>query len=847
MPTHCAATTYRCRLAGIDLTYKCEPRTPHSALRTPVLEDLRHAARGLIRAKGLTAAAVLCLALGIAGTTIVYSITNAIVLHPVPTPDPTGLVVVAEVPPIDPSPDDAQMAPANFVDLARRNHSFSELAAFRGLDASLTGIDEPERVNGYRVTPSYFHVLGVRPAIGRVFTADDARYAESPNVVILSEGLWRRRFGADPGVIGRVVRINDVPRTIVGVMPASFVFPTGAELWTPLSLDGDFGRERDGRTLAGVLARLRPGVSLSRARTDVHAIMQQLARDYPADDAKWDMTVAWADTFYGQHPRPFMLAELAAVTLVLLLACANVANLLLARATTRAREIAVRVALGAPRGRIVRLQLTESLIVAAVSGLLGTLLAVWGVAGVKAMLPAELVSFNPGWTRMDVSGAVLVFAAAVSLGTAFIVGAVPAFVASGADPQHALNDAGRSGSEGRGRHRWRGLLVAAEMAIGLTMLAGTIVTVRGFESLAHQPPGYRVNHALTMQLTAPIARYPKESDAEAMYDRVLDRVRAEPGVVNAAYATMLPPEWSDHSDRVFLEGESRPARGDPARTPRSRIVTPSYFAAMDVPVISGRVFTNSDDSTSAHVIVVSEAMARAYWPDQSAIGKRIGCACNDTTMSTVIGVVGDVRYNPNLGAPELAPMYYLPMAQAHPWRTMSLVVRAREDPAAMAHRIEAAIASVAPSVAPGGVMTLEHLRDSSLAPQRITSQMMAAFALVALVLAALGIYGVMSYSVAQRTHDIGVRTALGARPRHILRAVLGTAMRPVLAGLVVGAAGAVMMTRALAHLLTQLSASDPAALLGATVVLVAAAFAGGYLPARRAVCVDPVVALRSDT
>jgi putative ABC transport system permease protein len=811
-----------------------------------MIADLRLAARGLLRAKGLAVAAVLCLALGIAATTIVYSVTSAIVLHPVPTPDATNLVMVAEVPPSHPSVDAASMAPANYLDLAQRNHSFSELAAFRPLEASLTGIDESERVNGYRVTPSYFHLLRVQSVLGRVFTDEDAHYAGSPDVVILSDGLWHRHFGADPGVIGRVVRINDVPRTIVGVMPPGFVFPSGAELWTPQSMDGDFGRERDGRVLTGVLARLRPGVSLARARADVKGIMQQLAQDYPEDDGKWDMRVERANDFYGQHQRPFMLAQLAAVVLVLLLACANVANLLLARATTRAREIAVRVALGASRARIVRLQLAEALLIAVTSGALGALLAIWGVAAVRTMLPGELVSFNPGWTRMDVSGAVLAFTGLVSIATALIVGAVPAFVASGADPQHALSDAGRGGSEGMGRHRLRGWLVAAEMALALTMIAGTMVTVRGFAALARQAPGYRVDRALTMQLTAPIARYRSEADAERMYEGVLDRLRAEPGVVNAAYSTALPPEYSDHGDRIFLEGEPRPTRSDPARTPRSRIVSPAYFAAMDIPLINGRSFTIHDDSTAPRVIVVSDAMARAYWPGGNAIGKRIGVAGDDTTMATVIGVVGDVRYNPNLGQASLAPAYYLPLAQAHPWRTMSLVVRTTTDPAAMAHQIQHAIATVAPTVAPGSVLTLEHLYDSSLAPQRITGQMMAAFAVIALLLAALGIHGVLSYTVAQRTHDIGVRTALGARPADIVRSTLGGAMRPVGAGIVIGLLGALAMTRGLAHLLTQLSANDPVSFAAAVVVLAAAALAGSYVPARRAIKVDPLVALRSN-
>ncbi len=637
-----------------------------------MFDDLRLTARALLRARGLTAAAVLCLALGIGGTTIVYSVTAALVLHPVPTPDPTGLVMVAEVPPARPGPDAAYMAPANYVDLSKRNRSFSELAAFRDLEASLTGIDKPERVSGFRVTPSYFHVLGVHPAMGRVFTDDDARYTDSPNVVILSDGLWRRRFAADPGILGRIVRINDLPRTIVGVMPADFIFPPGAELWTPLSLGGDFGRERDGRLLGGVLA-----------------LMQQLQREYPEDDGKWGMRVEWANAFYGQHPRPFMLAQLAAVALVLLIACANVANLLLARATTRAREISVRVALGASRHRIVRQQFAESLLLALAGGLLGALLAVWGIAAVRTILPAEQARLNPGWTRMELNASVLAFTAAVSVITALIVGLVPALVASGADPQQALSEGGRSVSPTRARHRLRGLLVSAEMALALTMLAGTVATVRGFTSLANVAPGYRVDHALTLQLTAPIARYATTAAAETMYDGVVAAVRAEAGVEDAAFTTLLPPEWSEYRSRIFLEGERRPTRSDPARTPRWQMVTPRYFATMGIPILSGRSFTVHDDSTSPAVVVVSRSMARAYWPGQSPLGKRIGCACNDSTMSTVVGEVGDVLFNPNVG-PAAAPTYYVPVAQAHPWRTMSLVARTTEDPAAMTARNDGA-------------------------------------------------------------------------------------------------------------------------------------------------------------
>ncbi|HKN66502.1 MAG TPA: FtsX-like permease family protein, partial [Gemmatimonadaceae bacterium] len=363
--------------------------------------------------------------------------------------------------------------------------------------------------------------------------------------------------------------------------------------------------------------------------------------------------------------------------------------------------------------------------------------------------------------------------------------------------------------------------------------------------LANEAPGYRTDHAITMQLTAPIARYRTTADAEAMYDRVLVALRAERGVEDAAFTTLLPPQWSEYRSRIFVEGERRPTRSDPARSPRSQMVTPTYFTTMAIPLLSGRTFTVHDDSTSPSVIVVSESMARTYWPGASPLGKRVGCACNDTTMSTVIGVVGDVRFNPNVGA-ATAPTYYVPVAQAHPWRTMSLVVRTMEEPTTMTPRIERAIANVAPTVAPGSVFTLEHLHDTSLSPQRLTSEMMAAFALVALLLAAIGIHGVMSYTVAQRTHEIGVRTALGAQSSDIVSGVMGGAARYVLIGIAIGIVGAVLMTRTLAHLLTELSPNDPVAFGAAAAVLALAAVAGSYLPARRAMRVDPAIALRRD-
>ncbi len=808
-----------------------------------MLAQIRFAVRSLVRARGFTIAAVACLALGIAANSTVFSVTEALVLHPIPTKNPANLVMVAEVPPVQPSPDFAEMTPANYLDLARTSRSFQSTAAFADYSANVTGIDEPERVLGYKVTANYFAVLAVKPALGRQFTEAEVREG-APPIVILSDGLWRRRFGADPAVVGRTVQLDGTSTRIVGVMPAEFVFPPGADLWVPLPLDGAMGHDRDARNV-DVLARLKPGVSIGAARAETKSIMRQLELAYPAVNAKWGIRVENADTFYGRHPRPFLLAELGAVLFVLLIACANVANLLLARATARGRELAVRVALGASRTRLVGQLLAESLVLSVAGTVLGVVLSFWGFEAVRKSLPPELLNFNPGWMAIGLSPEVLLFTGTVCVLTAVIVGVVPAVVAAGSDPQQALGEGGRGSSASGRRKRLRSLLVVAEMALALVMISGTTIMVRGFQALSTGAPGYRVDHALTFTLSAPEARYPKESAVSDLFARVVDRLRQEPGVENAAVVNGLPPAWNDIHQRIYLEGEPRPTRGDVARRPRTRTITPTYFAAMGIPLLSGRTFTDQDDSAAMRVIVVDEEMARRYWPGMNPVGKRIGFTGGDTALRTIIGVVGNVRHNPNLGT-DLQPHLYNPLKQSPTFRTLNVVVRTSGDPGALAHRVAVAVSSVDPSIAPGNVSSLERMRWSSMAPQRVTSSMMAVFAIVALVLAAIGIYGVMSYTVAQRTHDIGVRTALGARRVDILRQVLTEAFALVGVGMAIGLVGALGVAKGLQHLLAELSPTDPLAFAIVVAILAFVALLGSLIPARRAAAIDPVQALRVD-
>jgi putative ABC transport system permease protein len=802
----------------------------------------RYALRTLAKSPAWTLAAVACLAIGIGANTTVYTAMRAIVVAPVPTPNSDRLVMMSEVSPRDPDNTDFdRIAPANLLDWQRQTRTLEHIAAFAWWDVNITGIDEPERVTGFRVTPEFFRTLGERPALGRAFTDDEGREANADRV-ILGHPLWQRRFGGDPAVIGRVVQLNGQPHTIVGVMGEDFIFPPGAELWKSLALDGAAGLDRDARRL-GAIARLRATATLEEARAEARAIARRLELQYPDMNAKWGMRVEPAQVFYGRHPRPYLLIMLASVAFVLLIACANVANLLLARATTRGRELAVRVALGATRGDLMRQVLAESLVVALLGGALGTLLALWGVRLMRGALPAELVRFNPGWTRIAVNPDALVFTIAVSLATALVVGIIPALLASRADPQTALKESARTSSGAGGRQRLRSVLVIAEVALALVLLVGTGLMVRSFVALVNADQGYRVDKALTMELTLPRGRYTTDTQIATFYGTLVDRVRELPGVVGAGVASSAPPSWNDNSTRFILEGEPKPERGDPAHDERLRVVSDGYFAALGMPILRGRDFTRHDVPSAPSVAIVSDAFAKKYWPGQDPIGKRFSTLATTMVMTTVIGVVGDARHNPNTGLAALAPVQYIPLSQV-PWNTMTLVVRTAGDPNAVNTEVQRVIGSIDPALAAGNVMSLDRMLSGSLAPQRITAAMLTVFAGIAVILAVIGIYGVMSYSVNQRTHEIGIRMALGAQQGDVVRRILRHGLLLAGIGIVIGTAGSYAVTRSMATLLHEVSPTDPLTFVGVAVVLGAVALLGSWLPARRAAAVDPVVALR---
>jgi putative ABC transport system permease protein len=802
----------------------------------------RYALRTLAKNPAWTLAAVACLAIGIGANTTMYSAMRALVIAPVPTPNSDGLVMMSETSPREPDdPDFDRIAPANLVDWMKETRTLERIAGFAWWDVNITGIEEPERVTGFRVTPEFFRTLGERPVLGRAFTEEEGHVGNTERV-ILSNPLWKRRFGSDPAVIGRTVQLNGVTHTIVGVMSDDFIFPPGAELWKPLPLDGGAATDRDGRWLSAI-GRLRATATLAQARAEAKAIARQLEMQYPDMNAKWGMRVEPAQLFYGRHPRPYVVIMAASVAFVLLIGCANVANLLLARATTRGRELAVRVALGARRSDLIRQMLAESVVIALVGGAFGVLLALWGMRLMRDALPAELVRFNPGWTRITVNGAALLFTAVVSLLTAVLVGLVPALVASRADPQHALKESARSATSGGGRQRLRSALVVGEVALALMLLFGTGLMVRSFIGLIDSNQGYDVPNALTMQLTLPPARYKTDGEMSRFYTSLVDGVRALPGVRGAAVVSSLPSSWDDNSTRFILEGEAKPQRGDPAHQERMRMISDGYFATMGIPVRQGRDFDRHDDETKPSAAIVSEAFARRYWPGQDPIGKRISVLATNMEMTTVVGVVGDVRHNPNVGRPPLGPVVYFP-EQRRPWSSMTLVVRTAGNPSAINADVQRVIGSLDPALAPGSVFTLDRVLSSGLSPQRVTAGMLSVFAAIALLLAVIGIYGVMSYTVNQRTHEIGIRMALGAQQGEVVRRVLRQGLLLAFLGIVIGSIGSFGMTRGMATLLHDVSPTDPLTFGAVAAILATVALVGSWLPARRAASVDPVVALR---
>ena len=803
-------------------------------------QDLRYALRTLAKNPAFTSIAIVAIALGIGANTVIFSAVNAVLLRPLPFKNPEQLVMVWENAAHLGFPKDTP-SPANFLDWQKQAGSFSGMAAMVERSFNLTGVGEPERLDARRVSANLFELLGVPALIGRTFVPDDDK--PGTHVVVLSYSLWQRRFGSDPSVIGRAITLNGESYTVIGVMPRSVQLPSSGtwkdQVWVPISFPADEAASRGSHFLE-VIARMKPGITLKQAQTEMDTIAARLAQQYPDHNKRRGAVVVPLHEQIVGDIKPALLVLLGAVGFVLLIACANVANLLLARAAVRQKEIALRLALGASRSRLTRQLLTESVLLAMFGAGFGVLLALAGIRALKTFIPAATSQVQ----TINIGARVLIFTVVVTVLTGIAFGLAPAIQASHLDLNDTLKEGGRDSAGISKGNRARSFLVIGEVAVSFVLLIGAGLLINSFVHLRNLHPGFRADHLLTMQVDLSEVKYPNLERRASFFDEVIRRVRALPGVQSAACASNLPLKYNGGSTTTSAEGIPDPP---PDQRPDVvfRAIGPGYFGTMGIPIIRGRDFTDHDKANSKDVVVISEKTAQHFWPGQDAIGKRLkpGLSKSDSAWREVIGVVKDVRQN-DLIAPPKMQMYFT-YRQLKEFPPNALVVRTSIEPMSLAGSVRDAIWSVDKDQTVSDIDTMDHIVSEAIARQRFSMLLLGIFAALALVLAAMGIYGVMSYSVAQRTHEIGIRMALGARRADVLKMTVNQGLKLVSIGMMLGLAAAFLLTRVLASLLFGISATDPITFLGISLVLLAVAILASYFPALRATKVDPIIALRA--
>jgi putative ABC transport system permease protein len=806
---------------------------------TAVIQDLKYGLRMLAKDPGFTAVAVIALALGIGANTSIFSGVNAMLLHPFAFKHLDRIVTVWESVPKQ-NENHIKAAPANFRDWKEQSKGFDMLAAGHGWDVNLTGAGVAERVEGYQVTAGLFPLLGMPPQFGRAITAGDFQPGHT-SVVVLSYGFWQRHLGADPGIVGKSLHLNGQEFTVIGIMPADFDYPVGAEAWAPLDLGAAQNADRASHYLE-VIGRLKSGTTMAQAQADLETIAAHLAQQYPQTNAGHGVRVMSLveDLTYGS--RQFLLVLLGAAAFVLLLACANVANLQLARATVRQKELAVRLALGASRWQITRQMLVESVLMALLGGLAGVLLASWGGELMQRTIPPFIVQHIPGIKHMKIDTGVLAFTLVVTLLTGILAGLAPALHVSNPDPNEALKEGVRGGSASPGRQRLRALLVVTEVALALVLLVGAGLMVKGFHSLLNAYPGFDRSNVLTFRIALAESKARDEARVRDFYAQVIEKLQALPGVDSAAAVTSLPSGWSWNRTEYTAEGQPPAAPGE-MRVAVWESITPGFFRALRIPLLEGRLLTTQDGPDASLTIVISQSMAHRIWGSQDPVGKRIkfGRAESSEPWRTIVGVVGDFEQSPFDRAPK--PTAYFPFAQM-PLASSALAVRTSGDPIALAAAARAQVRSVDADQPPYDMRTLAQLISDNVSGVESSARMMFVFGVVALVLAASGIFALMTYSVTQRTHEIGVRMALGAQRGDVLRLVVGYAIKLAIIGLAIGVPFALALTAALSSVLFGVVRIDTAVFALFTLLLALVAALAAYIPARRATQVDPIVALR---
>jgi putative ABC transport system permease protein len=831
-----ARRTARIELGGVEQVKEDVREARAGAWLDSLLQDLRYGARMLRKSPGFTAVAVLTLALGIGANTAIFSVVSAVLLRPLPYSNPQQLIVLREttqsVGPHSPSYPD-------FLDWRKQSRSFSQMAAINNREFNLSGVAQPENISGYAVSANCLSMLGVRPFLGRDFLPSEDAPGTAP-VVLLSYALWQSLLGADPNTVGKSITLNGRSFTIIGVLPPNIRLLEKTDILAPIGVwTGNTDMtDRGDRGDMDAVGRLVSGASISQAQAEMDTIAANLRKEYPATNSGVGISMAFLRDELVGDSRPPILVLFGAVVFVLLIACVNVANLFLVRGAARAREIAVRQACGASRQRLVRQMLTESFLLAFLGGGLGILFGALGIEGLRRLVSMDML--QGAIIGMDRS--VLLFSGAMVVFVAIAFGLVPAWQASQPHVHETLKDGGRSSTASAAQHRLRGVLVMAETALALVLLVGAGLMMKSMYRLLKVDPGFRPERVLTMEINLRTAQYSKPEASSNFWRQVLDRVRALPGVDTAALGTVLPLSGSHNRGDITIGGLPAP---DPGKFPHPafHMVSPSYIDALSIPLLRGRNFTDADTDTASQVALINATMARRFWPNEDPTGKRFhfGHPGSTEPWIEIIGVVGDTKLY-GLSNPSRLELY-LPLQQSHP-SDMFLVLRSAIDPASLTPAVREAVASIDKDQPVFNVNTMKQLVDDSVATRHITLVLLGLFSGLALLLAAIGIYGVISYSVQQRTHEIGIRMALGAQRRDVLRLVVGQGVKLAALGIAIGIAAAFGLTRLMASLLFGVGAYDPVAFVTAAIILLLVAIAACYFPARRAIAVDPMVALR---
>lgn len=816
-----------------QITQRQSVKSVDGLLMENLLKDLRYGIRSFLKRPGFLVIAVSTLALGIGATTAMFTVVNSVLLRPLQFPEPERIVLLEGVNPRQ-GITQSNMSVPDISDWQQQSKSFEQIAAFVSGGVFLTTGDETERVRATAVSAEFFPLFRTNPISGRTLQADDMQPGREP-VALISHALWQRRFGGTSDVLNSKVMVSGKSTTIVGIMPAGFTYPNESEMWAPLPLNPT-SEARENRYVS-VVTRIKPDVSMSQAQAEMDTINQRLAQNYVDTNSGWSVRLIELRERLVGELRTSLVILLAAVALVLLIACANVANLLLARAAYRQKEIALRTALGASRLRVVRQLLTESVFLSLVSGLLGFALSLWLIKLLIALIPPN----SPRMNEIAIDLRVFAFTLGVTVLAGLLFGLFPALHTSRLNLNEMLKDSGHRGSETGGHNYAGSSLIVFEIALSFVLLAGAGLLIKSFIRLREIDPGFNADNVLVMRLSMPPGKYPQGEPRGQIYKQLVDSVKATPGVQSAGVVLSLPLGGDTFNVWRGVIREGRPATPDEQSNAQHHAISPDYFQTLQIPLKAGRFFTDQDNSQSTKVVIVNETMARALWPGESPIGRRFTVWRDEKFPREVVGVVGDTK--PSLDK-EAGHAMYVPYAQDPTWGSLSLVVRTAGEPTAFAGSVREAIRAVDKAVPNYNLKTMNDVVSTSAAPRRVPMLLLSAFAGVAMLLAMLGIYGVTSYYVTQRTHEIGVRMALGAQIVDVLKLVLRRAMLLALIGIGIGVGAAVAVTRYLATLLFGVKPLDVITFGGVAVVLAAVVLVACLVPARRAAKIDPLEALR---